>query len=117
MSEILLCTHNPLLIKNFYGILRDEGFSVTIADHLALAVRMVLQAHYDAAIIDAESFGLTAEETVQIMRSTSPHMPVIVVGVSRTIPDVLYIEMPVDLQEFKQTIQDIRRFGELSGKT
>lgn len=114
VEDILLCTHNPLLIKNFYGILRDEGFNVGIADHSALAVQMVFQGKYMAVIIDSESFGLSVEEAVRIIRSTCPDVLIIVAGLTVRIPDVLNIRMPVDLEEFKQTIRDIRRLGTLS---
>jgi DNA-binding response OmpR family regulator len=115
VDEILLCTHNPLLVKNFYGILRDEGFNVMIADHSALAVQMVFQWKYRAVIIDSESFGLPVEEAVRIIRSTSPEVLIIVAGLTERIPDVLNIRMPVDLEEFKQTIRGIRQLGTLSG--
>jgi CheY-like chemotaxis protein len=117
---MLLCTHNPLMIKDFYGILRDEGFSVAIAEHPASAVRMVLESRkvlrekYVSVIIDSESFGLSAEEAVQIIRNTLPSVPIIVVGHNEHIPDVLNVRMPIDLEEFKQTILDVRRVGTLS---
>jgi CheY-like chemotaxis protein len=117
---MLLCTHNPLMIKDFYGILRDEGFSVAIAEHPASAVRMVLESRkvlenkYVSVIIDSESFGLSAEEAVQIIRNTLPLVPIIVVGHDQHIPDVLNVRMPIDLEEFKQTILDVRRVGTLS---
>ena len=111
VSDILLCTHNPILIKNFYGILRDEGFTVEIADHSALAVQMVIQKKYVAVIIDSESFGLSAEEAVQIIRGISPDILVIFIGYDRFETDALSIKIPVDLEEFKQAIHDIQRFG------
>ncbi len=117
MDDILLCTHNPLLIKNFYGILRDEGFNVGIADHSALAVQMVFRGNYRAVIIDSESFGLPAEEAVRIIRSTSPDVLVIVAGPIERVPDVLNIGMPIDLEEFKQTIRSVRRLGPISSIT
>ncbi len=110
---MLLCTHNPLLIKDFYGILRDEGFDVAIADHPARAVQMVLEREYASVIIDSESFGLSAEEAVQIIRRTLPGIPIVVVWLKQHIPDVLNVRMPIDLEEFKQTILDVRRVGAL----
>lgn len=109
-----MCTHDPLLIKNFYGILRDEGFDVGIADHSALAVQMVFQGQYRAVIIDSEAFGLSVEEAVRIIRSTAPDLLVIVTGPTERIPDALNIRMPVDLEEFKQTIRGVRLIGSSS---
>ncbi len=113
VDEILLCTHNPLLIKDFYGILRDAGFNVRIADHSALAVQMLFREKYKAVIIDSESFGLPVEEAVRIIRTTSPDVLIIVAGLTERIPDVLNIRMPVDLEEFKQTIRGVRQIGTL----
>lgn len=111
MHEVLLCTHNPILIKNFYGILRDEGFDVEIADHPSLAVQMVFQRKYIAVIIDSESFGLSAGEAVQIIRSISPDMPIVVAGNDTYSGAVLSVKTPVDLEEFKDTV---RNFNQLS---
>jgi len=104
VSNVLLCTHNPILIKNFYGILRDDGFNVEIADHPALAVQMVSEGKYVAVIIDSESLGLSAEETVRIMRSISPDMPIVVAGNDNYAGGVLSVKTPVDLEEFKEVI-------------
>lgn len=106
MPQILLCTHNPLLVKDFYGILRDEGFAVEIADHPALAVRMVLQGNYGAVIIDSSSFGLSAEEAVQVIRSISPDMPILVAGNETYTGGALSLKTPVDLEEFKKAIHN-----------
>jgi hypothetical protein len=112
-NEVLLCTHNPILIKNFYGMLRDEGFHVIIADHPALAVRMIFHGKYIVAIIDSESFGLSAEETVQIIRSISPDMPIIVAGNNTYTGGVLSVKTPVDLEEFKDVIHALMSSAKL----
>lgn len=114
MNEVLLCTHNPILIKNVYGILRDEGFGVEVVDHSALAVQRVFQGNYIAVIIDAESFGLSAEDAVQIIKSVSPDIVVICVGFAKLNSDVMSMKPPVDLEEFKQAVHDLRRVGALS---
>jgi DNA-binding response OmpR family regulator len=111
VKEILLCSHNPLLIKNLYGILRDEGYHVEIVDHPALAVQMVLKTNYHALIIDSEPFGLSSEEAIRITRSVLPHVPIIAVGNTTSMYDALSLAMPVDLGEFKQAIHDIHSLG------
>jgi DNA-binding response OmpR family regulator len=100
-----------MLIKNVYGILRDEGFSVEVVDHSALAVRKVFQGNYTAIIIDAESFGLSAEEAVRIIKNICPDIVVICVGFGKLDGDVMSMDVPVNLQEFKQAIHDMKRFG------
>jgi DNA-binding NtrC family response regulator len=101
MDDILLCTHDPILVKNLYGVLRDEGHDVEITDHLALAVQMLLKREYYAVIIDCKPFGLSAEDAVQIMRTVSPEMPIIVVGGTEDKPNALRIEGPVNLEELR----------------
>ncbi len=113
MNDILLCTYNPLLIKSFYGILRDEGFSIEIADHPALAIQMIFQKKYTAFIIDSESFGLSAEETIQIIRSISPDMPIIVAGNENHAVRALSVKTPVDLEEFKDVIHNVHQFSKI----
>lgn len=115
MNEILLCSHNPILIKNIYGILRDDGYIVEIADHPALAVQMVLKWKYAAVIIDSEPFGLSSDDAVQIIKSVLPDMPIVVVGHARTANGVLSIRLPVDLEEFRQAIHDVYQYQNIKG--
>jgi len=109
MEEILLCTHDPILVKSLYGILRDKGHNVEIADHLALAVQMILKSHYYAVIIDGKPLGLSVEDAVQIMKTVSPEMPIIVVGGPEREADALSIRMPVDLEELRELINSIHQ--------
>jgi|GEM_PF-1499978 len=107
MENLLLCSHNPILVKSLYGPLRDEGYSVEVVDHPALAVQMTLRWNYAAIIIDSESFGLSAGEAIQIIRAVSPDIPVVVIGDTGHSMEALSIGNPVDLEEFKQVIHDI----------
>jgi DNA-binding NtrC family response regulator len=107
MEEILLCTHDPILVKSLYGILRDRGHDVEIADHLALAVQMILKSPYYAVIIDGKPFGLSVEDAVHIMKTVSPEMPVIIVGGSDGKTDALSISAPVDIEELRELINTI----------
>ena len=114
MDEILLCTHNPLLVKSLYGVLRDEGHSVRVADHLTLAVQMVLKNPYYAVIMDGRPFGLSVEDAVQIMKTVSPEMPIIVVGGREGEADALNISMPVDLEELREVINSMHQKNKIS---
>ena len=114
MDEILLCTHDPILVKSLYGVLRDEGHNVEIADHLALAVQMILKNHYHAVIIDGKPFGLSVEDAVQIMKAVSPEMPIIVVGDLEYETEALSIRMPVDLEELMELINNIHQRNKIT---
>jgi len=114
MDDILLCTHDPILVKSLYGVLRDEGHNVRIADHLTLAVQMVLKSRYYAVIMDGKPFGLSVEDAVQIMKTVSPEMPIIVVGGRENELDALNISMPVDLEELREVINSMHQNNKIS---
>lgn len=107
MRKILFCTHDPILVKSLYGILREEGFTVDMAEHLSQAVQMAIEGKYEGVIIDSGPFGLQAEDAVRIIKVVSPGLPVLVTGKSCCEADALNIEAPVDLEEFKQAIHAI----------
>ena len=86
-------------------MLRDEGYSVDTADHPALAVQMVIKKAFNALIIDSEPFGLSVDDAVRIIRTLSPEIAVLFIGDDSGTVDGLSIEAPVDLAEFRQTIQ------------
>jgi DNA-binding response OmpR family regulator len=108
MKNIILCSSNPLLIKNVYCVLRDEGYTVDTVEHPALAVKKVLWGTYDLVIVDAEPFGMSAAEAAQVIRSVAPGMPVVIMGGEREM-DFADDGMgaPLDLEEFKRTIHSI----------
>jgi DNA-binding NtrC family response regulator len=106
MNKILLCSANPILIKSLYGVLRDDGHDVEVIEHPALAVQKVMAGGFGMMIVDSEPFGLSAEDAVQIIRSTMPDLPVLYVG-SGTHGPMPAVEAPVDLEEFKRTIHNI----------
>lgn len=107
MKGILLCSHNPLLIKSLYGVLRDSGYVVETADHPARAVQMFLKGAYDSVLFDLEPFGLSAQEAAQIIKTISPEVPVMVTGNDVSVVGALSVKTPVDLQELKDLIHRI----------
>jgi DNA-binding response OmpR family regulator len=111
VTEILLCSNNPILAKSLLGILRDEGYNVDVAEYPAMAVQMALARRYTAAIMDPEPFGLSVEDAIRIIKTVQPGMVVIFVGYDKLGADVLSLEAPIDLEEFKRTIQGIRASG------
>jgi DNA-binding response OmpR family regulator len=106
MKNIILCSSNPLLIKNVYGFLRDEGYTVDIVEHPALAVKKVLWGAYDLVIVDSEPFGMSAQEAAQVIRSVAPGMPVMIMGErEKDLADGVGGQL--DLEEFRRTIHSI----------
>ena len=107
MRETLLCSNNPILVKSLYAILRDEGYGVDTADHPSLAVQLALKKSYAALIIDSEPFGLSVEDAIRIIKIIIPGIVVIFVGYDSLESDVLSIEAPIDLEQFKRAVHRI----------
>ena len=107
MKNILLCSSDPMLIKNLYGLLRDEGYEVETVEHPALAVQTVMDRAFDALVVDSEPFGLSAEDAVQIIRSVKPDLPILCMGGKRECGGAVGVETPLDLESFKRTIHSI----------
>lgn len=106
MKKIILCSSNPLLIKSLYGMLRDEGFAIEEVEHPALAVQKVLGGTYDGVIVDAEPFGLSAEDAARIITAIAPEMPIFCLGggESDTLP---MIRLPADLDAIKEMLHHV----------
>ncbi len=107
MKNILLCSSNPLLIKNVYGVLRDEGHTVDTVEHPALAIKKVLWGAYDVVVVDSEPFGMSAQEAAQVIRFVSPKMPIVFMGGEGEKGHANGMGMPLDLEAFKRTIHNI----------
>ena len=107
MKKIILCSSNPLLVKSLYGMLRDEGYAVEDVEHPALAVQKVLNGAYDFMIVDAEPFGLSAEDAARIIASIAPQMPILCVGGGAPCDYPPMIKLPADLDAIKETIHRI----------
>ena len=111
MSELLLCSNNPMLVKGLYGVLRDEGYTIEVVDHPAHAVRTTFKHKYDAVIFDSESIGLSSEEAAQIIRTFYPDMPIIIAGDTKFSTDAVLVEKPIDLESMKKIIRNIHYKG------
>jgi len=107
MKKIILCSSNPLLVKILYGMLRDEGYAVEDLEHPALAVHKVLNDTYDFMIVDAEPFGLSAEDAARIIRIIAPEMPILRVGGGAACDHLPMIKLPADLDAIKEMIRHI----------
>lgn len=108
MKKILLCSSNPLLVKSLYATLRDEGYLVEDVEHPSLAVRKVLEGPYDLTVIDAEPFGMSAEDAARIVGEIAPGMPVLCLGgeAGGTGRQPLFM-VPADLDAIKEMIHRV----------
>ncbi len=102
MKNILLCTSDPMLIKNLYGVLRDEGYAVDTVEHPAFAVQKVMEGAFDVLIVDSEPFGLSTEDAVRIIRSIRPDLPILCTGSNEHCEGALGVGSPLDMEAFKR---------------
>jgi len=107
MKNIILCSSNPLLIKNVYCVLRDEGYTVDTVEHPALAVKKVLWGAYDFVIVDSEPFGMSAGEAAQIIKSVAPGMPIMFLGGEGELDYAAGTGAPLDLEVFTKMIHSM----------
>ena len=107
MKNIILCSSNPLLIRNVYCVLRDEGYTVDTVEHPALAVKQVLWGAYDFVIVDSEPFGMSAGEAAQIIKSVAPGMPIMFMGGEGDLDYAAGTVAPLDLEVFTRTIHSM----------
>ena len=106
MKLILLCSSDPLLTKNLYGVLRDEGYAVETVEHPSHAVQAVMRGTFDAMVIDSEPFGMSAEDAAKVVRTIEPALPILFVGRERDA-DAPGGRTQLDLESIKRTIHSI----------
>ena len=107
MKRIILCSSNPLLIKSLYGMLRDEGYDIEDVEHPALAVQKVLAGAFDFMIVDAEPFGMSAEDAARIIKTIAPGMPIFSIGGGAACDNLAMIRLPADLDAIKEMIHHV----------
>jgi CheY-like chemotaxis protein len=106
MKNIILCTSNPILVKSLYGVLRDDGHSVETVEHPAFAVQVVMQKQADLVIIDAEPFGLSAQDAAEIIKSVSPATKILTISEDIADEDS-QAEGSIDLEHLSQMIHSM----------
>ena len=104
MKNIILCSSNPILIKNLYGMLRDDGYQVETIEHPAQAVQMVMRRRYHCVIVDSEPFGLSAEDAAKIIKAVAPLLPILFIGNDRVDTRSQAVHTAIDLEAFKRSI-------------
>ncbi len=114
MCDILICTHNPLLIKGLHDMLRNAGCRVALADHTAEAVQTAMKRFYHAVILDAQAFGMPAEDAAEVIRTVSPDTKIILVGHPECEADAKSITVPLDLEQLRSAVHGIHNLSAIS---
>jgi DNA-binding response OmpR family regulator len=109
--NVLLCSCDPLLIKNLYGALRQEGYGVTQTEWAATAVKMTFTDKYDAVVIDAEDVGMSANQVAEIVKRQREDTVVLAVGNSNAFLCDTVLTKPLDVQ---RVLDILRGLGKVS---
>ncbi len=78
MKKILISSHDPLLVKNLSGLITGMGYIVDVVDQSSFAIKKAIYGDVDLIVIDSRTFGLSARETLEIIRYLSPDLPCVV---------------------------------------
>jgi DNA-binding NtrC family response regulator len=110
MNRVLLCTHDPMLLKVLYGPLRDDGYAVEVTDHPAEAVRCVLNDRYSAVMLDSDGIGLNAQDAAVIIQAISPDIHILIIGQSEAGGGYAF-ERPVAIDRLRDLLREINEGG------
>lgn len=109
MLKILLCSNDPIFIKNVCGVVLEEGFQPVFASHPAEAVSQSLNGKFCAAILDSGAVGMSAESAARIISMTNEDVTVVVVGQSAPNVNWITVAKPLDLLDLKQALCTIHK--------
>lgn len=96
-------------MKSLYGVLRQEGYEIDVAEHPADALRMSLAKEYSAVVMDSGNVGFSAYDAAAAIRSVSGGVSVIIAGEEGPTPDSIAVGKPVDPEEVRWVLR--RLFG------
>lgn len=102
--ELLICTHDPMLIKGLCNSLRDAGYSVTTADHAASAIKLLMERQFGTVVLDSYIVGLGVAEAIPVIRHVSPDIKVVVIGDAPSGHGVWTVSRPTSLEELRGII-------------
>ena len=115
--KILLADDDPVIRKLLCEVLTDDGHKVSVAADGAQAVREAQKEEFDLFFSDVHMPVLNGLETLRVMRSLHPHLPVVMMD---SYPDQLVnqaqkegaltcIHKPFDLKEIRKVIKEVKK--------
>jgi len=109
MKELLICSGDPMFIKNLYGALRQEGHGVDTVERTAMAVQMSLRKQYSVVILDSFAIGLPVRDAAEIIQRSGAS--VLVVGDAGASSGVMVEKRPVDVGSIRDHVRDLCKSG------
>ena len=115
--KILLADDDPVIRKLLCAVLTDDGHKVSVAADGSQAVKEAQEEEFDLFFSDVHMPVMNGLETLRVMRSLHPHMPVVMMD---SYPDQLVnqaqregaltcIHKPFDLKEIRKVIKEVKK--------
>jgi DNA-binding NtrC family response regulator len=104
MGNVLLCTHDAMLLKGLEYPLREAGHSVDSASGAVQALRMFFDRTFDLVLLDADVMGMSASEAVSVLRQVAPETRTIIKGDVPSCGGIGTLPSGSSLEELREAI-------------
>jgi two-component system response regulator (stage 0 sporulation protein F) len=117
--KILVADDDPVIRKLLYQVLSEDGHKVSLATNGAQVIEEVQKEDFELLLSDVHMPVMNGLETLRIMRSTFPQLPVVMMD---SYPDQLVkqaenegaltcIHKPFDLKELREVIEKVKKLS------
>lgn len=79
MKRILIIEDDEDLCSEFSDILKDEGYSVTVANNGNEGMRLIEDNGYDVILLDLKMQGLNGYDVLKYVKKTFPQLKIMVI--------------------------------------
>jgi CheY-like chemotaxis protein len=115
--KILVADDDPVIRKLLCQVLSEDGHKVSLATNGAQVIEKVQNEDFELLLLDVHMPVMNGLETLRIMRSTFPQLPVVMMD---SYPDQLVkqaenegaltcIHKPFDLKELREVIEKVKK--------
>lgn len=117
--KILVADDDPVIRKLLGQVLSEDGHKVSLATNGAQVIEKVQKEDFELLLSDVHMPVMNGLETLRIMRSTFPQLPVVMMD---SYPDQLVkqaenegalicIHKPFDLKELREVIEKVKKLS------
>lgn len=115
----MVADDDPVIRKLLYQVLSEDGHKVSLATNGAQVIEEVQKEDFELLLSDVHMPVMNGLETLRIMRSTFPQLPVVMMD---SYPDQLVkqaenegaltcIHKPFDLRELREIIEKVKKLS------